>query len=92
MKSSAVVLTYITRTEEEMGKGFVDLYLEPFLAKYERVKNAYFIELKYITRGDFTKELLQEKIEEANNQLQQYATDSRAIQGNQSVNLREVNF
>jgi len=81
---------YITRTEEEMGKGFVDLYLEPFFAKYEKVKYGYLIELKYITRGDFTKELLQEKIEDAKNQLQQYATDSRVIKGNQGVNLRLV--
>jgi hypothetical protein len=81
---------YMTRTEEEMGKGFVDLYLEPFFAKYEKVKYGYLIELKYITRGDFTQELLQEKIEEAKNQLQQYATDSRVIQGNKGVNLRLV--
>jgi hypothetical protein len=56
------------------------------------VKYGYLIELKYLTRGDFTQELLQEKIEEAKNQLQQYATDSRVIQGNQGVNLRYVNF
>ncbi len=81
---------YITRTEEEMGKGFVDLYLEPFLAKYVKVKYGYLIELKYITRGDFTQELLQEKIEAAKNQLQQYATDSRVIEGNRGINLRLI--
>jgi len=81
---------YMTRTEEEMGKGFVDLYLEPFLAKYEKVKYGYLIELKYITRGDFTQELLQEKIEDAKNQLQQYATDSRVIDGNRGINLRLI--
>jgi len=81
---------YITRTEEEMGKGFVDLYLEPFLAKYVKVKYGYLIELKYITRGDFTQELLQEKIDDAKNQLQQYATDSRVIEGNRGVNLRLI--
>ncbi len=81
---------YITRTEEEMGKGFVDLYLEPFFAKYEKVKYGYLIELKYIKRGDFTQELLQEKIEDAKNQLQQYATDSRVIEGNRGVNLRLI--
>ena len=81
---------YMTRTEEEMGKGFVDLYLEPFLAKYEKIKYGYLIELKYITRGDFTQELLQEKIDDAKNQLQQYATDSRVIDGNRGVNLRLI--
>ncbi len=72
---------YITATSEEMGKGFVDLYLEPFFAK---------IELKYLTRSEFTKELLPEKISDAKNQLLQYATDSRVIQGNRGVNLRSV--
>jgi len=81
---------YLTRTEEEMGKGFVDLYLEPFFAKYEKVKYGYLIELKYITRSQFTSELLQEKIEEAKNQLQQYATDPRVISGNRGVNLISV--
>jgi hypothetical protein len=78
---------YITRTEEEIGKGFVDLYLEPFFAKYEKVKYGYLIELKYITRSEFTQELLQKKIEEAKTQLQQYATDPRVIKSNQSMNL-----
>jgi len=81
---------YITRTEEEMGKGFVDLYLEPFFSKYDKVKYAYLIELKYIKRSDFTKELLQEKIEEAKNQLQQYASDPRVQAGNRGVNLKLV--
>ncbi len=81
---------YFTRTEEEMGKGFVDLYLEPFLAKYEKVKYGYLIELKYITRSKFTSELLQEKIKEAKNQLQQYATDPRVIKGNRFVTLISV--
>jgi hypothetical protein len=81
---------YFTRTEEEMGKGFVDLYLEPFLAKYDKVKYGYLIELKYINRNKFTQELLQEKIAEAKNQLQQYATDPRVIKNNQGMNLRLV--
>jgi hypothetical protein len=81
---------YLTRTEEEMGKGFVDLYLEPFFAKYEKVKYGYLIELKYINRSKFTSELLQEKIIEAKNQLQQYATDKRVISGNLGMNLISI--
>ncbi len=41
---------YLTRTEEEMGKGFADLYLEPFWQKYKDVAHSYLIELKYLTR------------------------------------------
>ncbi len=68
---------YLTRTEHEMGKGFADLYLEPFLAKNERVKYGYLIELKYLTRSEFSETLLQEKLAEAKTQLQQYHQDPR---------------
>jgi hypothetical protein len=82
---------YITRTEEEMGKGFVDLYLEPFFPKYDDIKYGYLIELKYIKRTEFTDELLQAKIKEAKNQLQQYATDPRVVQqSSKGVNLISV--
>jgi len=84
------VTDYYLTSEEEMGKGFVDLYLEPFFAKYEKVKYGYLIELKYINRSKFTSELLQEKILDAKNQLQQYATDPRVIKGNRGVNLISV--
>jgi len=81
---------YISRTEVEMGKGFVDLYLEPFFLKYEGVKYAYLIELKYITQSQFTSKLLQENVEEAKSQLQQYAKDARVIKGSRGVNLISV--
>jgi len=81
---------YITHTEKEMGKGFVDLYLEPFFSKYEDIKSSYLIELKYIKRSDFTEALKQEQIEDAKTQLQKYATDARVVQANQGVNLISV--
>jgi hypothetical protein len=68
---------YLIRTEHEMGKGFADLYLEPFSMKHERVKYSYLIELKYLTRSEFTTELLKEKVIEAEHQLRQYARDAR---------------
>jgi len=64
--------------------------LEPFVAKYEKAKNGYLIELKYITRGDFTPEVLQEQIDEAKKQLQQYATDSRINQTHPGSHLHLV--
>ncbi len=62
-----------------MGKGFVDLYLEPFWAKHNDLKYGYLIELKYIKRSEFNDDLLQEKIDAARTQLQQYAADPRVI-------------
>ncbi|MDM8527238.1 AAA family ATPase [Anaerolineales bacterium HSG24] len=70
---------FIIRTEEELGKGFVDLYMEPFLAKYDNLQYSYLIELKYLTRTEFTEEDLKEKLKEAKTQLNQYATDTRII-------------
>ncbi|TGN99660.1 hypothetical protein PN36_35250, partial [Candidatus Thiomargarita nelsonii] len=81
---------YISRTEVEMGKGFVDLYLEPFFPKYEEIKYAYLIELKYITQSKFTSKVLQEQVKEAKNQLRQYAADPRVVKGNRGVNLISI--
>ena len=84
---------YVIRTEEEMGKGFVDLYMEPFFGKYADLKYSYLIELKYITRSEFTDDLLQEKLAKAKTQLQQYASDTRVIkrsQGSQLIKLALV--
>lgn len=78
---------YITRTEEEMGKGFVDLYLEPFWPKYPDVKHGYLIEIKYIKRGEFTQDLIQKQLEQAQGQLEQYASDPRVIESSGEAQL-----
>lgn len=66
---------YITRTEKELNKGFADIFMEPFLMKYLDLPYAYLIELKYIKRSEFTKDLLAEKVSEAEQQLSQYRQD-----------------
>ena len=78
---------YTTRTEEEMGKGFAYLYLEPFWPKYPDVKQRYLIEIKYIKRGEFTQDLLREKLAQAREQLERYSTDPRVIEGNEGAKL-----
>ena len=69
---------YISASEEEMNKGYADLIMKPFYIKYKDIKFAYLIELKYIKRNVKDKEfddLLQQKIQEAKLQLDQYAED-----------------
>ena len=78
---------YVTRTEEEMGKGFADLYLEPFWPKYPDVRRRYLIEIKYIKRSEFTQDLVQEKLAQAREQLERYSTDPRLTQGDQEAEL-----
>jgi hypothetical protein len=68
---------YITQSESEMNKGYSDIYMEPFLSKFPDLAFSYLIELKYITRGEYTEDKLQEKIKDAQEQLDQYAASDR---------------
>ncbi|MCP4752190.1 MAG: hypothetical protein GY866_14935 [Proteobacteria bacterium] len=79
---------FIARTKEEMGKGFVDLYLEPFLAKYSDLKYSYLIELKYMKRGDFSEKKAQELLTKAKDQLTTYAEDQRVIKRSKGATLK----
>ncbi len=79
---------YIARTEEEMEKGFVDLHLEPFLAKYPDLKYGWLIELKYIKRGDISKESVNESLAAAKRQLTKYAGDERVIRRGKGTTLK----
>ncbi|MFN8486709.1 MAG: AAA family ATPase [Caldilineaceae bacterium] len=68
---------FLTWPEREMGGGFVDLYLEPFLARYPDMKFGYLLELKYIARSEYNEAKLKEKIAEAAEQFKKYAHDER---------------
>ena len=39
---------YIIHSEKELNKGYADLVLEPFLARYEGMKYSYVLEIKYV--------------------------------------------
>ncbi len=77
---------------------FVDLYLEPFLARYPGIKYGYLIELEYISetqfnKKDFDQSLAKEKAEAAPRglpQLRQYAGDARIAQVAQQVTLKKL--
>jgi hypothetical protein len=79
---------YITRTEEEMGKGFADICLEPFSVKYPDVNYGYLIELKYLARTDFSENKQNAALADAKKQLKQYAADERFIKRNQGTRLK----
>lgn len=89
-----VTHNFLTWSEREMGGGFVDLYLEPFLARYPGIKYGYLIELEYISETQFNKKgfdqsLAQEKAE-AEAQLRQYAQDARIAQVAQQVTMKKL--
>jgi len=68
---------YITQSESEMNKGYSDIYMEPFIAKYPDLKYAYLIELKYITRNDYSEAIQKQQIKDAKKQLDQYEKSDR---------------
>lgn len=69
---------YVVHSEKEMNKGYVDLVMEPFLARYEGIAFSYLIEIKYMKSTDGK---YQEKVEqlktEAEEQLKQYGMDEK---------------
>lgn len=73
-----------------MGGGFVDFYLEPFLARYRDMKFGYLVELKYITRNAFTPAELANKISEAESKLARYANDPRIQRVAAQVTLKKL--
>ncbi len=58
-----------------MNKGFADLYLEPFLAKYPDLPYGYLIELKYVKRDELTEKVKKKEIKNAREQLEKYRQD-----------------
>jgi len=72
---------FIPQTEREMSKGYADIFLEPFSARFPDMQFGYLIELKYMARTEASREKHKEKIcknvEEATRQLQQYARDEQ---------------
>jgi hypothetical protein len=81
---------FITHSEAEMGKGFADLYLEPFVTKYPNVKYAYLIEVKYMKRSEFTEEKMKELLAEAKLQLMKYAADETIIRRSGTAALKRL--
>ena len=80
------LLNYFTvHSEAEMGKGFVDLWLQPNFIAHPHMKHSYILELKYVPRSQEVEAknpnsaLSQKLVAAANEQLQRYATDARIL-------------
>jgi len=66
---------YITRTEAELNLGYSHILMLPNLPCYPDMKFSYLFEIKYIKVSDFTEELLEKKIKEAQEGLAKYGDD-----------------
>ena len=67
---------YELKSEVESNKGYIDILLDPI---QEEVPYGVIIELKYIKRSEFNKNILQKEIKQAKKQLSQYDMGSRYI-------------
>jgi hypothetical protein len=69
---------YIIHSEKELNKGFADLVLEPFLARYEGINYSYLLVIKYTKSGaKRDDEKVKQFIETAKQQLQRYSADEK---------------
>ena len=68
---------FVIHSERELNKGYADLYLEPFLARYPDVAYGYAIEIKYLKRSEPADESrVAERLREAEAQLRRYLADA----------------
>ncbi len=65
---------YIIHAEKEYNKGFADIVLEPFSARYREMKYAYILEVKYIKSGDKSQKV-ETIVKQAEEQLEKYSRD-----------------
>jgi hypothetical protein len=81
---------FLTWSERELGKGFADLYLEPFLARFPDMRYGYLIELKYLPRGEFSDAKLDAHLKKAIAQTTQYADDAHIRETARHVTVKKL--
>jgi hypothetical protein len=67
---------YIIHVEKESNKGFADIVMEPFTARYREMKYSYILELKYLKKKETNKKL-ESTIKMAEEQLKKYSLDEK---------------
>ena len=69
---------FLFSTEQEFNKGFADICLAPFAARYRTARHGYLLELKYVRR-DEGEAKLEVALTEAMQQLERYLADERLV-------------
>ena len=67
---------FVIFPEQEMGKGFSDLWMSPNFLHHPEMQYCYVVEFKYL-KHEATDAEVAAKLEEAREQLRQYATDAK---------------
>ena len=69
---------FLFSTQQEFNKGFVDICLVPFAARYRTARHGYLLALKYVKR-DESDAKLDAALAEAQRQLGRYSADERLV-------------
>jgi len=81
---------YLTKSESEAGKGFCDILMVPRLHTFPDIPYSYMFEIKYIKKKDFTKKMLQKKIEEAGGELDKYSKDPALLKMIEATKILKI--
>jgi len=81
---------YITKSESEANRGFCDILMIPRLHSFPDIPYSYMFEIKYIKKKDFTKKMLQKKIEEARGELDKYSKDPALLKIIETTKLQKI--
>ena len=80
---------FVIFPEQEMGKGFSDLWMSPNFLHHPEMQYCYVVEFKYL-RHEATDAEVAAKLEEAREQLRQYATDAKYASAKGHTTLRRI--
>lgn len=80
---------YIIAPEMEFNHGYCDLFLMPNMTHY-KAKHCYIIELKYLSKANFTEENATKQWEEAVEQINQYVKAERVEALRQGTQLHKI--
>ncbi len=99
---------YIIHSEKELSKGYADLLMEPFIARYDGMKYSYLLEIKYIkrekggkllTKGSnrkMTEKRFEQDIKrmatEGEQQLKRYCSDKKLKKNLERTNLIKLSL
>ena len=80
---------FVIFPEQEMNKGFSDLWMSPNFLNHPEMQFCYVVEFKYL-RHEATDAEVTAKVEEARTQLLQYAGDAKYTQAKGHTTLRRI--
>jgi hypothetical protein len=79
---------FIVHSEREMNKGFADLLLEPYRAKYPELNFSFLLELKYVKGGMKPNDpKLPQLLADAEEQLKNYSLDKKFARSTGEIQL-----